>query len=51
MRTGVPVDGREMGHEMISASKYRFTRFTDDEVDALHAYFRSMLNFPVEIGS
>jgi len=44
MRTGAPLGGeRKIDYHMVDASKYRYTRLTDAEVDALHAYFRSLV--------
>lgn len=40
MREGVPLDGRELGL-MRSASTGRFLHFTEEEIDALHAYLRA----------
>jgi len=38
MRTGEPVDGRDL-RLMSGVARDRFSRFTDEEVAALHAYF------------
>ena len=46
MRTGAPIGDRKIDYHMVDASKYRYTRFTDAEVDALYAYFQSLLNQP-----
>lgn len=51
MRTGVPMGGREIDYHMKDVSKYRYIRLTDNEVDALYAYFRSMLGLSVDSGS
>jgi cytochrome c553 len=42
MRTGAPVGERKIDYHMVDVSKYRYTSMTDAEVDALHAYFRSL---------
>jgi mono/diheme cytochrome c family protein len=51
MRTGAPVGDRKIDYHMVDVSKYRYTRLTDDEVDALHAYFRAMLDPAFNSGS
>jgi mono/diheme cytochrome c family protein len=42
MRTGAPVGDRKIDYHMVDASKYRYTRLFDEEVDALYVYFRSL---------
>lgn len=42
MRTGVPLGERKIDYHMVDASKYRYTSMTDQEIDALYAYFRSL---------
>jgi mono/diheme cytochrome c family protein len=42
MRTGVPVGERKIDYHMVDVSKYRYTAMTDEEIDALHSYFRSL---------
>ncbi len=51
MRTGIPMGEREIDYHMKDVSKYRYTHFTDEEVDALYTYFHSMLDAPAESGS
>ncbi len=43
MRTGVPLGERKIDYHMVDVSKYRYIYMTDAEIDALYAYFRSML--------
>jgi cytochrome c553 len=40
MRTGEPLDGRDLGL-MARVARSRFARFTDDEITALHGYLSS----------
>jgi cytochrome c553 len=47
MRTGVPRTERKIDYHMVDVSKYRYISFTDAEIDALYAYFRSLAGFPV----
>ncbi len=51
MRTGTPRGDRKIDYHMVDVSLYRYNRLTDIEVDALHAYFRSMLGSSAESGS
>jgi mono/diheme cytochrome c family protein len=51
MRTGTPMDDRKIDYHMVDAGKYRYVRLTDDEVDALYAYFQSMLDVQTDSGS
>ena len=46
MRTGIPVGERSIDYHMVDASKYRYIRFTDAEIDALYDYFRSLAGLP-----
>lgn len=46
IRTGEPVGERKIDYHMVDASKYRYTEFRDDEVEALYAYFRSLAGLP-----
>lgn len=50
LRTGIALGGREL--EMMSAiARGRYTAFTDDEIDALHTYLRTLAAMPPEGGS
>ena len=49
IRTGEPVGDRKIDYHMVDASKYRYTEFRNDEVEALYAYFRSLAGLPPEI--
>jgi mono/diheme cytochrome c family protein len=51
MRTGAPIGDRKIDYHMVDVSKYRYIRLTDSEVDALHAYFRAMLEPDFNSGS
>jgi mono/diheme cytochrome c family protein len=51
MRTGAPIGDRKIDYHMVDVSKYRYIRFTDAEIDALHAYFRAMLTPDFNSGS
>ena len=46
IRAGEPVGERKIDYHMVDASKYRYTEFRDDEVEALYAYFRSLAGLP-----
>jgi len=46
IRTGEPVGERKIDYHMVDASKYRYTEFRNDEVEALYAYFRSLAGLP-----
>lgn len=46
MREGITVGERDIDYHMVDASKYRYTRLYDEEVDALYAYFRSLATAP-----
>jgi mono/diheme cytochrome c family protein len=48
MRTGVSLGERAIDYHMVDVSKYRYVEFRDDEIDALHAYFRSLVGLPPE---
>lgn len=48
MRTGAPIGERKIDYHMVDVSKYRYIELRDDEIDALHAYFRSMVGLPPE---
>ena len=48
MRTGAPLGERKIDYHMVDVSKYRYIELRDDEIDALHAYFRSMVGLPPE---
>jgi mono/diheme cytochrome c family protein len=42
LRTGIPVGEREIDRHMVEVAKYRYAdQLTDDEIDALYAYFTS----------
>ena len=47
LRTGVPMDGRELDL-MASMAIKRFSYLTDGEVDALHTYLQTLATMPVE---
>ena len=47
LRTGVPMDGRELGL-MAKMATNRFSHLTDGEVDALHTYLRTLATQPVD---
>jgi mono/diheme cytochrome c family protein len=51
MRTGAPAGERKIDYHMVDVGKYRYVRLTDDEVDALYAYFQSMLDVSGNSGS
>jgi mono/diheme cytochrome c family protein len=48
MRTGVSLGERAIDYHMVDVSKFRYVEFRDDEIDALHAYFRSLVGLPPE---
>ena len=50
MRTGAPAGDRKIDYHMVDVGKYRYVRLTDDEVDALYAYFQSMLDVSANSG-
>ena len=43
MRTGVPMGERKIDYHMVDVAKYRYTAMTEAEVDALYAYFRTLV--------
>ncbi|MDP6437286.1 MAG: cytochrome c [Gammaproteobacteria bacterium] len=43
IRTGVPMGERNIDYHMVDASKYRYTLLTEAEINALYAYFRSLV--------
>lgn len=43
IRTGVPLGERDIDYHMADASKYRYTLLTEAEINALYAYFRSLI--------
>ncbi len=47
MRTGVPLDGRELSI-MAAVAESRFANFTDDEIDDLHSFLQTLASVPVE---
>ncbi|MCZ6560575.1 MAG: cytochrome c, partial [Gammaproteobacteria bacterium] len=47
LRTGVPMDGRELGL-MAKMATNRFSHFSDGEVDALHTYLQTLATMPIE---
>lgn len=51
IRTGTAAGDREIDYHMVEVAKYRYVRLTDDEVDALYAYFQSMLGVNAQSGS
>jgi cytochrome c553 len=46
MRTGVPLGGRKLGL-MAEVAVFRFAHFTDEEVDSIHGYLRTLADMPV----
>ena len=48
MRTGVSLGERAIDYHMVDVSKYRYIEFSDEEIDALHAYFLSLVGLPAE---
>ena len=50
MRTGVPLGGRKLGL-MAEAAVYRFAHFTDEEVDSVYGYLRTLADTPVSWGA
>lgn len=47
MRTGVPPDGRDLD-TMPDVAEGRFAFFTDDEIDAVYAYLKTLPSMPIE---
>ena len=45
MRTGVPLDGRELGM-MADVATGRFAQFTDDEIGDLHSFLQTLAMSP-----
>ncbi len=45
MRTGVPLDGRELGM-MADVATGRFAQFTDDEIGDLHSFLQTLASAP-----
>ncbi len=45
MRTGVPLDGRELGM-MADVATGRFAQFTDDEIGDLHSFLQTLATSP-----
>ena len=43
LRTGESRTGRELDFNMVEATRTRYALLTDDEIDALHAYFQSLV--------
>lgn len=50
MRTGVPLGGRKLGL-MAEAAVFRFAHFTDEEVDSVYGYLRTLADVPVSRGA
>jgi len=48
MRTGQPAGDRKIDYHMVDAAKYRYTEFTDAEVEALYLYARSLAGLPAD---
>ena len=50
MRTGVPLGDRKLGM-MADAAVFRFAHFTDEEVDSVYGYLRTLADTPVSRGA
>jgi mono/diheme cytochrome c family protein len=48
MRTGVPLGGRKLGL-MAEVAVSRFAHFTDEEVDSVHGYLKTLADMPVSL--
>jgi len=45
IRTGVPIGEREIDYHMVEVSQYRYTEFTEEEIEALYTWFQTMQGF------